>query len=189
MRVCNNCKTPFWKEGGCNRIVCTRCRNQQCFVCSIDLEGISGHFLDGGSCPLFDDTVLRLYTEAQIARERTLNQLLPPQLQYNELYMPVGVFFKRLPATFHLVTVDFEALLNHSDLDFPIPRLATPALSISGDLKLKALYLKVAKAFGLEKNQFRLWGIMHRQNKTLRPQFRIPTEEYSCRSITFTLQY
>ena len=36
VRKCNNCRTPFIKMDGCNKITCTKCRNVQCYICSQD---------------------------------------------------------------------------------------------------------------------------------------------------------
>ncbi len=68
IRKCNNCKTPFIKMDGCNKITCTKCRNVQCYICGKDCVAVNGstyaHFNDigrGGSengCKLFDVSTL-----------------------------------------------------------------------------------------------------------------------------------
>jgi hypothetical protein len=178
VRVCNKCKTPFWKEGGCNRMTCARCGNQQCFVCSLNLKGVSGHFMDHG-CPLFDDTDIRLHTEAATAREKTLHQLLPNQFTDSAArgLIPVSYHGHNVPDTFDLITVDRDAYLRHSDLDFPIPCTSNAALSISKDRKLTFLHQHIAQSFGLKLDQFRLWSLAHRENRTIRLERPIPLEE------------
>ena len=182
VRVCNNCKTPFWKEGGCNRITCTRCRNQQCFVCSLNLEGVLGHFQDHKPCPLFDDTALRLQNEAATARTNALDQVLPISSSHKTDRQLIPISYRgSVPAEFEVITVDQEQYLRHSDLDFPIPHNDGPILSISKDASLLALYQRIAESFGLEENSFRLWTCACRQNKTIRlNRLIIPHQERTC---------
>ncbi|PHH71323.1 hypothetical protein CDD80_5358 [Ophiocordyceps camponoti-rufipedis] len=60
IRRCNKCDAPFIKEGGCNKMSCTRsgCSNVQCYICSKSCDYT--HFNDTrrggkkGNCPLFD---------------------------------------------------------------------------------------------------------------------------------------
>jgi hypothetical protein len=53
LRICNGCKKPFVKEGGCNRMYCSSCPNSQCFLCSISVTDYT-HFSDAGPCRLYD---------------------------------------------------------------------------------------------------------------------------------------
>lgn len=182
VRVCNNCKTPFWKEGGCNRITCTRCRNQQCFVCSLDLKDVLGHFQDGQPCPLFDDTALRLQNEAATARTDALDQVLPisPSQKTCRQLIPIP-YHGSVPAELEIITIDQKQYLRHSDLDFPIPHNDGPSLSISKNASFSVLYQRISESFGLEENSFRLWACACRQNKTIRlHRLIIPYQERKC---------
>ncbi|KAI2467164.1 hypothetical protein F4781DRAFT_324895 [Annulohypoxylon bovei var. microspora] len=59
IRKCNNCKHPYMKSEGCNKVVCTRCGTKQCYVCRKTITDYK-HFNDTsrggqrGQCPLFD---------------------------------------------------------------------------------------------------------------------------------------
>ncbi|KAF1817281.1 hypothetical protein P152DRAFT_387701, partial [Eremomyces bilateralis CBS 781.70] len=33
VRTCNKCSFKFYKDEGCNKIICSKCRNMQCYVC------------------------------------------------------------------------------------------------------------------------------------------------------------
>ncbi|KAK4237352.1 hypothetical protein C8A03DRAFT_44770 [Achaetomium macrosporum] len=90
IRNCNKCKiillphcgTPFIKENGCNKMMCTRpgCGNMQCYVCSQSCRDYS-HFNDSsrggkaGNCPLFDNVEQRHATEVQAAEERARQKI------------------------------------------------------------------------------------------------------------------
>lgn len=58
IRKCNKCTTPFIKDFGCNKMICTKCSNIQCYICSKSCD--YQHFNDSsrggkaGNCPLFD---------------------------------------------------------------------------------------------------------------------------------------
>ncbi|KAK3307301.1 uncharacterized protein B0T15DRAFT_395501, partial [Chaetomium strumarium] len=83
IRTCNKCGTPFIKENGCNKMMCSRpgCGNMQCYVCSQSCRDYS-HFNDptrggkSGNCPLFDNVEQRHQTEVQAAEERARRQVV-----------------------------------------------------------------------------------------------------------------
>jgi len=52
VRLCCKCNTPYIKDGGCNRIRCTRCLAEQCYTCGEVIHGYS-HFRPGG-CSMYD---------------------------------------------------------------------------------------------------------------------------------------
>lgn len=74
VRNCNNCKNPFLKSDGCNKIQCTKCGAIQCYVCRQTIKSYD-HFNDvarggkRGQCPLFDNTEARHQEEVQHAEE------------------------------------------------------------------------------------------------------------------------
>lgn len=64
IRLCNKCKTPFFKEFGCNKMTCSKCGNKQCYICNENVKDY-GHFNNPprgtqtsgatkASCPLHD---------------------------------------------------------------------------------------------------------------------------------------
>ncbi|KAJ4138192.1 hypothetical protein NW768_002010 [Fusarium equiseti] len=82
IRNCNKCNTPFIKEGGCNKMTCTKagCRNVQCYVCSkscgydhFDRPERGGK---AGNCPLFDNVVERHVREVEKAEVETKKKVL-----------------------------------------------------------------------------------------------------------------
>ncbi|KAI8632465.1 hypothetical protein F5Y19DRAFT_462895 [Xylariaceae sp. FL1651] len=76
IRRCNNCKNPFVKQDGCNKIMCTKCRTMQCDVCRQTIKDYT-HFNDTrrggkeGQCPLFDQSEERYQKEVLSAEEET----------------------------------------------------------------------------------------------------------------------
>ncbi|KAI6778497.1 sugar transport STP1 [Emericellopsis cladophorae] len=69
IRKCNKCRTPFIKDTGCNRMHCTKCGNQQCYLCSASLRDYS-HFGHGSSqCILWDENVQGRHDAAVEAAE------------------------------------------------------------------------------------------------------------------------
>ena len=72
IRRCNKCITPFVKEEGCNKMMCTRngCGNIQCYVCSKSCD--YAHFNDksrggrDGQCPsVFHTSLLTSITDSR----------------------------------------------------------------------------------------------------------------------------
>ncbi|MCJ1282927.1 hypothetical protein MMC26_002253 [Xylographa opegraphella] len=68
IRTCPKCGVPIFKDGGCNKMVCTKCRTYVCDYCGKDISKESyGHFDNGtGSnpsgkrkCPTQDNTIAR----------------------------------------------------------------------------------------------------------------------------------
>ncbi|KAG9254296.1 uncharacterized protein F5Z01DRAFT_622410, partial [Emericellopsis atlantica] len=71
IRKCNKCRTPFIKDMGCNRMCCTKCRNQQCYLCGASVNDYS-HFGNGSSqCILWDENIQSRHDDAVEAAERT----------------------------------------------------------------------------------------------------------------------
>ncbi|KAI0132650.1 ring finger protein [Xylariales sp. AK1849] len=76
IRKCNKCSNPFIKQDGCNKMMCTRCRTIQCYVCRQTVQDYT-HFNDAnrggkqGQCPLFDSTEERHQNEVRHAEEET----------------------------------------------------------------------------------------------------------------------
>ncbi|KAL1303752.1 hypothetical protein AAFC00_007094 [Neodothiora populina] len=68
VRKCNNCKKPFIKELGCNKMTCTSCGNKQRYVCSESVTDYN-HFHKPGGCPLHDDVEERHAREIQKAED------------------------------------------------------------------------------------------------------------------------
>lgn len=55
----SKCKNSFVKAEGCNKIICTKCGNLQCYVCGTNVENSYVHFADKyhggtGTCALWD---------------------------------------------------------------------------------------------------------------------------------------
>ncbi|KAI0200002.1 hypothetical protein F4808DRAFT_174473 [Astrocystis sublimbata] len=75
VRRCNNCKNPFVKLDGCNKIRCTKCGTMQCDVCRKTIKDYS-HFNDPrrggkpGQCPLFDESQGRYEKEVKEAQKK-----------------------------------------------------------------------------------------------------------------------
>ncbi|OAA57067.1 ring finger protein [Niveomyces insectorum RCEF 264] len=98
IRKCNKCNTPFIKELGCNKMMCTRagCGNVQCYVCSVSCD--YSHFDDAsrggkkGNCPLFDSVEKRHEDEVRAAEEAARRQVTAknPALDVNLLKINVS---------------------------------------------------------------------------------------------------
>lgn len=81
IRRCNKCDAPFIKEGGCNKMSCTRsgCSNVQCYICSKSCDYT--HFNDTrrggkkGNCPLFDIVDSRHARDAWQAEQKARQQV------------------------------------------------------------------------------------------------------------------
>lgn len=98
VRVCNSCKKPFLKDYGCNHMVCD-CGNEQCFVCSENINGY-GHFGDlPGMCPQSEDTEQRLRMEVASAQNNMVREILEGQTEWTEAEVMVDV---TLPSAIHL---------------------------------------------------------------------------------------
>lgn len=52
MKACPNCKSPFKKDGGCDHMICTRCRFEFCHLCLGDYAVIrmKGNAFHGEDC-------------------------------------------------------------------------------------------------------------------------------------------
>ncbi|MCJ1394416.1 hypothetical protein MMC18_007294 [Xylographa bjoerkii] len=68
IRTCPKCGVPIFKDGGCNKMVCSKCRAFVCDYCGKDISKESyGHFDNGAGanssakkkCPTQDNTVAR----------------------------------------------------------------------------------------------------------------------------------
>ncbi|KAI1095048.1 hypothetical protein F5B19DRAFT_443173 [Rostrohypoxylon terebratum] len=81
IRKCNKCQHPYVKLDGCNKVMCTRCRTLQCYVCRKTINSYN-HFNDTarggqkGQCPLFDKTELRHEEEIRQAEETTRKKVV-----------------------------------------------------------------------------------------------------------------
>ncbi|OCK85963.1 hypothetical protein K432DRAFT_438909 [Lepidopterella palustris CBS 459.81] len=92
IRNCNKCKNPFVKETGCNKMRCTRCLNEQCYVCSKNVKNYD-HFGAGpGKCPLHDDTDARHDEEVKKAEATAAAQVRAenPDLSEEDLKIKVS---------------------------------------------------------------------------------------------------
>ncbi|CAC5386426.1 RNF14 [Mytilus coruscus] len=62
-RQCAKCKAPIEKNGGCNKVTCSKCGNAMCWACGRDITKISyAHFSDNPKCGNFtiDDDILQM---------------------------------------------------------------------------------------------------------------------------------
>ncbi|KAI1821645.1 hypothetical protein F4861DRAFT_446107 [Xylaria intraflava] len=81
IRRCNNCKNPFVKQDGCNKIKCTKCNTLQCDVCRQTIKDYT-HFNDqrrggkAGRCPLFDQSEERYEKEVSKAEVETRKKVV-----------------------------------------------------------------------------------------------------------------
>ena len=90
--ICNKCKVRFEKDYGCNRIICSGCRNYQCYLCSKDVESNYSHFGDGpGKCPLRDMT--KIADDVLEAKNRIIAEILKnqPDLRLEDIDVEWGV--------------------------------------------------------------------------------------------------
>ncbi|KAF1964895.1 hypothetical protein BU23DRAFT_491236 [Bimuria novae-zelandiae CBS 107.79] len=75
IRNCNKCKHPFIKEYGCNKMTCSHCRNQQCYICSEDIKDYK-HFgeydANREGCPLHDNIEDRHEQEVKKAADKAM---------------------------------------------------------------------------------------------------------------------
>ncbi|TKA71273.1 hypothetical protein B0A49_03860 [Cryomyces minteri] len=74
VRSCNKCKSKFIKESGCNRMHCNTCKNEQCYVCSKNVQDYH-HFEGESRCPLFDNVHQRHEDEVKTAETAALAKL------------------------------------------------------------------------------------------------------------------
>ncbi|KAI2636077.1 hypothetical protein GGS21DRAFT_64050 [Xylaria nigripes] len=89
IRRCNNCKNPFVKQDGCNKIKCTKCQTLQCDVCRQTIKDYS-HFNDqrrggkAGQCPLFDHSEERYEKEVSNAEAEMRKKVVKenPEMHY-----------------------------------------------------------------------------------------------------------
>ncbi|KAI1462140.1 hypothetical protein F4805DRAFT_195364 [Annulohypoxylon moriforme] len=98
IRKCNKCKHPYVKLEGCNKVMCTRCRTLQCYVCRQTIVSYN-HFNDTsrggqeGRCPLYDQTEQRHEEEIRRAEEATRKKVekenpgLVSRLLYSRIYI------------------------------------------------------------------------------------------------------
>lgn len=89
IRKCNKCSAPFIKEEGCNKMMCTKCGNLQCYICSESCD--YKHFNDtsrggkAGNCPLFDEKnniELRHFEEVGKAEKEALEKVRAEHPEY-----------------------------------------------------------------------------------------------------------
>lgn len=99
IRNCNQCKKPFVKDYGCNKMVCPSCGNRQCYVCSKTVRDYE-HFSDDPNnrkCPLHDNTLERHNNEVKKAEEEALQKLRAehPELTDEDLKVKVSEAVKK----------------------------------------------------------------------------------------------
>ena len=78
MRTCPKCKVKLIKEYGCNKMVCSNCRNIMCYVCQKDISkdghsrgpGYDHFHRPGATCPLFDVPEVDRHQEEADAAEK-----------------------------------------------------------------------------------------------------------------------
>ncbi|KAL9115297.1 MAG: hypothetical protein Q9187_007324, partial [Circinaria calcarea] len=80
IRPCPKCKVPILKEGGCNKLVCSRCRCCVCDFCGADITNTGyGHFTNGApnskGCPPQDDTERRNATRIEAAEKEAMAKI------------------------------------------------------------------------------------------------------------------
>ena len=76
LRQCSNCNGRFYKEEGCNKVTCTRCKASTCYVCGAQVMDGYNHFYGQGgtqtedrTCPLYSNT-REMHREAIAEAER-----------------------------------------------------------------------------------------------------------------------
>ncbi|KKY14335.1 putative ring finger [Phaeomoniella chlamydospora] len=126
IRKCPNsqCKMPIIKEYGCNKMICTNCRNIMCYVCGKGITHEPGggynHFhRQGSTCRLHDDqpaTDARQIQEAERAAIRRLKEN-NPDVDENALKVPAGPQVN--------TNGQFQPL-HPVDLDFDLPEVPPP---------------------------------------------------------------
>src|SRR5437016_14009822 len=90
LRYCPKCKHgPFEKDAGCNRVKCPKCKHRHCYACGEAVPEYSNHYGNGKPCPLFEDTKARLKTEAAVAQERIVRQVMEKQPELKPEYVIV----------------------------------------------------------------------------------------------------
>jgi hypothetical protein len=119
LRVCNNCKKPFLKDYGCNKMKCP-CGNSQCYVCSKNVNGYD-HFGED-RCQLYEDMEERLRIEVAEAQKQAVQQVLEKRndLTEEDIRVDKDVTAKRHDKTHsrvHRVRApeDRARLRNHGD--------------------------------------------------------------------------
>lgn len=80
IRPCPKCNVPILKEGGCNKLVCSRCRCCVCDFCGADITKSGyGHFSSGAlnskGCPPQDDTERRNATRIEAAEKEAMAKI------------------------------------------------------------------------------------------------------------------
>ncbi|KAH7385628.1 hypothetical protein BKA66DRAFT_416205 [Pyrenochaeta sp. MPI-SDFR-AT-0127] len=93
IRQCNQCKHPFIKEHGCNKMTCTHCRNVQCYVCSKNVRDYQ-HFGEAqhNKCPLHENIEDRHEQEVKRAAEEAMAKVRAdhPELSEADLMIKVS---------------------------------------------------------------------------------------------------
>ncbi|KAI0433605.1 hypothetical protein F5Y09DRAFT_328836 [Xylaria sp. FL1042] len=98
IRRCNQCRNPFVKQDGCNKIRCTKCGTLQCDVCRKTIKDYS-HFNDSkrggkaGQCPLFDASQERYEKEVSSAEAEMRKKVVGKN---PDVVRAVPDFFSRL---------------------------------------------------------------------------------------------
>lgn len=116
----NQGSTPFIKEYGCNKMICTSqgCNNVQCYVCSISCD--YGHFNDPnrggkkGNCPLFEDQEERHDNEVRHAEKTARKKVVEENPGIGEEYLKINMSKK-------VVEDDDKKRRNHYPYDVPQP--------------------------------------------------------------------
>ncbi|KAF2735468.1 hypothetical protein EJ04DRAFT_434943 [Polyplosphaeria fusca] len=116
IRKCNQCKNPFVKESGCNKMRCSKCNNLQCYVCSEDIKDYN-HFGDThttGRCPLHDNVEQRHETEVKKAEAEARARVRAenPDIPEEDLMVEVSESVQRAEA-------DRRGLAQRAHADFP----------------------------------------------------------------------
>jgi hypothetical protein len=129
VRECNHCHRPFVKEEGCNKMKCS-CGNAQCFVCSLDVtdynhfdkKDASGNPLQD-SCPLYEDTTVRLRQEVAAAQKRAVHQVREdrPELTEDDVIVDKKIVVPGEAAVAPLVPLVPGALQQQNDHDIYAP--------------------------------------------------------------------
>ncbi|GAA5884404.1 hypothetical protein JCM6882_005235 [Rhodosporidiobolus microsporus] len=80
IRKCVQCKLPYIKTDGCNKITCFACGTRQCYICEKRVSAAwhwseDANWRRSGKCPANDDTDSRAYAEAESAKAHTVAAL------------------------------------------------------------------------------------------------------------------
>ncbi|ODQ55001.1 hypothetical protein SAICODRAFT_89121 [Saitoella complicata NRRL Y-17804] len=143
IRNCNSCKTPFFKEEGCNKMTCTKCRHQQCYICGVsvknydhfhDVRDASGRIVKKTPCPLYDDTHARNDQEVKAASEAAIakQRVQRPDMTEEELRISVSKQVEADEARRKQATADYHARHNiRHEQHVPHPPRPAPVVALA----------------------------------------------------------